>query len=66
MKKLSFLLIAFALVAFISLNACKSSTKPAESTETEEVVDEAEEEMAPDTAVVAEEAEEMPAEEAAE
>jgi hypothetical protein len=34
MKKLSFLFVAFAIVGFISLNACKSSTKPAKSTET--------------------------------
>ena len=41
MKKLSFLFVALALVGFISLNACKSSTAPAEAP-AEEVVEEAE------------------------
>lgn len=74
MKKLSFLFVAFALVAFISFYACKSSTESSgskESADTEEVMEEsegvAEEEMAPDTAAMStEEAEETPAEEAAE
>jgi hypothetical protein len=39
MKKLSFLFVAFALVALFSLNSCKSSTQPA--TEETTVVDEA-------------------------
>jgi hypothetical protein len=30
MKKLSFLFVAFAVVGFITLSSCKSSTKPAE------------------------------------
>ena len=49
MKKLSFLFVAFALVGFISFNACKSTTQPAEeATEeaVEEVVDEVVEEVA--------------------
>lgn len=41
MKKLSFLFVAFALVGFISLNACKSTTAPAEES-AEEVVEEVE------------------------
>jgi hypothetical protein len=56
MKKLSFLFVAFALVGFISLNACKSSTQPAEEA-TEEVVEEVEvvEEEVADTVVAVEE-----------
>ena len=49
MKKLSFFFIALSFVAFISLNSCKTSTKPAAETEdVEEVVEEAVE--SPDTA----------------
>jgi hypothetical protein len=43
MKKLSFLFVALALVGFISLSSCKSTTKPAE--EATEVVEEAAEEV---------------------
>ena len=55
MKKLSFLFVAFALVGFISLNACKSSTQPSEEA-TEEVV---EEEVADTVVAVEEEAAEV-------
>ena len=68
MKKLSFLFVAFALVAFVSLNSCKSSTEPAAEEvveEVEEVVEEAEEVVADSAAVEATE-EEAPAEESAE
>jgi hypothetical protein len=42
MKKLSFLLIAFALVTFVSINACKTATEPAaEADVVETVVEEA-------------------------
>lgn len=63
MKRLSFLFVATALVAFISLNACKQSEKPADEAEVpaEEVVEEPAEAVMADTAVV-----EAPAEEAAE
>lgn len=44
MKKLSFLLVVIALVGFISLNACKTSTPPAEEV-TEEAVEEVTEEV---------------------
>ena len=56
MKKLSFLFVAFALVGFISLNACKSTTQPAEEA-TEEVVEEVEviEEVADTVEVAVEE-----------
>jgi ABC-type phosphate/phosphonate transport system substrate-binding protein len=40
MKKLSFLFVALALVGFVTLSSCKSSTQPAEEA-TEEVVEEA-------------------------
>lgn len=40
MKKLSFLFVAFALVGFIALSSCKSTTAPAEEAATE-VVEEA-------------------------
>jgi hypothetical protein len=40
MKKLSFLFVAFALVGFIALSSCKSTTQPAEEAATE-VVEEA-------------------------
>ncbi len=44
MKKLSFLLVAIALVGFISLNACKTSTAPVEEA-TEDAVEEVTEEV---------------------
>lgn len=69
MKKLSFLLVSIALVAFVSLNACKSSTKPAEEAVVEEVVEEeVVEEQPVDTTMVeaTEEATEAPAEEVVE
>lgn len=43
MKKLSFLFIALALVGFIALSSCKSSTQPAQEEPTEEVVEESSE-----------------------
>ncbi len=53
MKRLSFLLVAFALVTFVSLNACKSSTNKApEVTPQEEVIEESTEEVV-DTAAAA-------------
>lgn len=53
MKRLSFLLVAFALVTFVSLNACKSSTdKTPEVTPQEEVIEESTEEVV-DTAAAA-------------
>lgn len=67
MKKLSFLFIAFALVAFVSLNSCKTSTEPATDAEeavVEEVVEEAVEVV--DTLAVEATEEEAPVEEAAE
>jgi hypothetical protein len=42
MKKLSFLFVALALVGFISVSSCKTSTKPAEEP-TEESVEAVEE-----------------------
>ncbi len=55
MKKLSFLFVAFALVGFISLNACKSTTPPAEEP-AEEVVEEVEMvEEVPDSVVAVDE-----------
>ena len=53
MKKLSFLFVALALVGFISLSSCKSSTQPAEEV-VEEAVEEVVEEAA-DTVAVEEE-----------
>jgi hypothetical protein len=56
MKKLSFLFVAFAVVGFITLSSCKSSTQPAEEPAAE-VVEEAAPVAAPaDTAAVVEEA----------
>ncbi|MGD2034725.1 MAG: hypothetical protein PVF73_06705 [Bacteroidales bacterium] len=66
MKKLSFLFVAFALVGFISFNACKSSTQPAEEATEEEVVEEVEmveEEPVADTVDMEMEAEEEVVEE---
>lgn len=72
MKKLSFLFVAFAIVAFISLNACKQSAEKVEG-EAEEVIEAVEEAVEEevveaDSAAVEAEAteEEAPAEEAAE
>jgi len=62
MKRLSFLFVAFALVALFSLNSCKSSTEPAAAEETT-VVEEAQP-VAADTTAPAVEA--APAEAAAE
>jgi hypothetical protein len=55
MKKLSFLLVAFALVTFVSLNACKSSTEktPEVTAPQEEVIEESIEEVVEDTAAAA-------------
>lgn len=67
MKRISFLFVAVALMAFVSLNSCKSSPEAAaEETVVEEVVEEAEvvEEVVADS-TAAEEAE-APVEEAAE
>ncbi len=64
MKKLSFLFVAFALVGFITLSSCKSSTQPAEEAATE-VVEEAAgavEEVVDSAAAVVEEAAEAVAE----
>jgi len=58
MKKLSFLFVALALVGFVALSSCKSSTKPAEEAATEVVEEAAEavEEAADTVAAAAEEA----------
>ena len=50
MKKLSFFFIALSLVAFTSLNSCKTSTKPAAEDETEVVEEEMVEETAEEVA----------------
>lgn len=61
MKRLSFLFVAFALVALFSLNSCKSSTEPAAET-TEAVVEEAAPVATDTAAAVVEEATEAVAE----
>jgi hypothetical protein len=33
MKKISFLLVAISIISLVSINACKSSTKPAQPAE---------------------------------
>ena len=58
MKKLSFLFVALALVGFITLSSCKSTTQPAEEA-TEEVVEEAPVDQAVDTVAVEAPAEEV-------
>ena len=61
MKRLSFLFVAFALVALFSLNSCKSSTEPAATEETT-VVEEAQPVVADTAAPVEAVAEEAAAE----
>jgi len=61
MKKLSFLFVAFAVVGFITLSSCKSSTQPAEEPATE-VVEEAAPVAAPVDTTVAPVEEAAPAE----
>lgn len=57
MKKLSFLLIAFALVTFVSMNSCKQAAQPeAEATEVVEEVQEVVDSAAVQAEAVAEEA----------
>jgi hypothetical protein len=52
MKKLSFLFVSIALVAFVSLNSCKTTPKPAEDAVEEVVEEEVVETQPVDTLVV--------------
>jgi len=57
MKKLSFLFVSLALVGFVALSSCKSSTQPATTEPATEEVEEAP--AVVDTAAVAEPVEEV-------